>query len=192
MEARKLANFAINSLVALFVFHLGAAGEAQAASGSCRVSAISDGPGLQTYLSTFSASGNTPNQCRDALESQVVSWCWSLPVEGGRHCRSDWGTLAYFGFEAESQLPREKTFACKAYEHGWINGNVIEMQGGARVDLRGQGMNDEISSTWTAPNCKLSVYEHSDFQGYLMDLGPGENRTLGINDRISSMECKCK
>ena len=163
--------------------------KADSLPGRCSVLAISDGPGITKYTQQISSNADTKLRCIAKLNEQVYSWCNSIPIEGGgRYCRSDDSTLSVSGFATLPAKPAQ----CIAYEHGWLNGSRITMTADQKVDLRNETMNDEISSTWTAESCRLSVYKHSNYQGYLMDLGPGENKTLGINDIISSMECKCK
>ena len=72
------------------------------AAGTCSIASISDGPGLETFNASFTASGNTLQGCRDNLEEQNWDWCLTIPIEGGRHCRTIDSSFQYSGFETLS------------------------------------------------------------------------------------------
>lgn len=156
----------------------------------CTMQAYGTTPGKDLVIKDLSGSATDHGACLSMLLDQGLTWCKSHPLGTMSHCYSEMST--YRETCTEPPKPPAPKYSCIAYEHGWLNGRQVNMTANESVDLAGTSMNDEISSTWTAPNCQLAVYKHSRFREFLMRLGPGENKLLGIHDMITSMRCECK
>jgi Peptidase inhibitor family I36 len=81
---------------------------------------------------------------------------------------------------------------CIAWEHRDFRGAKFTFRGNVNVSYVGSRWNDKISSFACAGGCRMTFFEHRDFQGDSRTWGSGISYVGSRwNDRISSLFVRC-
>lgn len=139
------------------------------------------------------SSVQVPPGCRLTLHEDIDFRGASLSLSGDvgfvGEVWNDEASSASCACRSVHQQPR----GCTMYRDAGFRGRAYDLRPGERVPFVGRDWNDQASSARVEPGCRLTVFEHADFQGASLNL----RRDAGYfghdwNDQVSSAMCSCR
>jgi hypothetical protein len=139
------------------------------------------------------SSVHVPPGCRLTIHEHVdfrgaaLSFSGDVGFVGDRW--NDQASSASCACQVVHQQPR----GCTMYQHAGFRGRAFDLRAGERVPFVGHDWNDQASSARVDRGCRLTMFEHADYQGASLSLRrDAEYFGHDWNDQVSSAMCSCR